>query len=149
MRVLAQLYATGSYCTCASVYQTSVSEVGRIRHQETVVLPGLSLGQSRFLPDLSQVQARLWATIVAGPGGSYGLSVRIHEDGRKAATMVRRLERLKKGQEFELTAGPQRPMRLRTRIPYRFTVEARNPRLRPAQLLAVEGRACLYFVSGS
>lgn len=149
MRVLAQLYATGAYCTCASVYQARVSEAGRIRHQATYVLPGLSLGQSRFLPDLSQVRTRLWATIVAGPGGLYGLSVRIQEDGRKAATMVRHLERLEKGQEFEITAGPQRPMRLRTRIPYRFTVEARNPRLRPPQLLTVQGRACLYFVSGS
>jgi len=147
--MLAQLYTAGSYCTCAAVYQTTVSEAGRIRHQETYTLPGLSLGQSRFLPDLSQIQTRLWATIVDGPEGLYGLSVRIQEDGQKTATMSRRLERLKKGQEFEITDGPQRPMRLRTQVPYQFTVEARNPRLRPTQLLAVEGRACLYFVSGS
>lgn len=149
MRLLSQLYATGAYCTCASVYQASVTEKGRIRHQAMYTLPGLSLGQSSYLPDLSQIKARLWGTIVTGPEGLYGLSVRIQEDGQKAATMVRRLDRLRKGQEFEITEGAQRPLRLRTRIPYRFTVEAQNPRLRPPQLLTVEGRACIYLVSGS
>lgn len=148
MRVLSQLYATGSYCTCASAYQATVTEEGRIRHQETYTLPGLSLGQGSFLPDLSQLQTRLWGTIVAGPGGLYGLSVRIQEDGQQAATMVRHLDRLERGQEFEITEGPQRPMRLRTRVPYRFTVEAQNPHLRPPQLLTVEGRACFYLASG-
>jgi hypothetical protein len=149
LRFLTQLYLIGSYCTCAVVHQEVVTETGRMRRHIKYTLPGLSLLQGGPLPDLSQVQARFWGSIVSGPEGRYSLFIRLYGEGRETEAMVRRFNRIQPGQEFEITAGPQRRLLLRTRIPYHLTVEVRNPRLRPQQRLTVKGRACFYLVSES
>lgn len=148
-RFLTQMYLQGFYCTCAAVHREVITEKGRVHRQVQYTMPGLQLRQFGSLPDLSRVHARLWGTIVDGPGGSYAVSVRIHEEGREAEALVRRLPRLQQGQEFEITAGPQQRLLLRARTPYQVTVEGENPALRPQQMLIVQGRACFYLVSGS
>jgi hypothetical protein len=112
-------------------------------------MPGLQMRQFGSLPDLSRVYARLWGTIVDGPGGSYTLSVRIHEEGHEAEALVRHLPHLRQGQEFEITAGPQQRLLLRARTPYHVLVQGANPALAPQQVLTLRGRACFYLVSGS
>ena len=149
VRFLTQLYLTGSYCTCAAVHHEVVTETGRIRRHIKYTLPGLSFRQGGFLPDLSQVHARFWGSIVSGPEGHYSLSIRLYEEGRETEAFVRRFNRIQPGQEFEITAGPQRRLLLRTRIPYHVTVEGRNPHLRPQQRLTITGRACFYLGSES
>jgi hypothetical protein len=94
------------------------------------------------------VQARLWGTIVDGPGGWYSVSVRLYEEGREAEPLVRQMARVQQGQEFEITAGPQERILLRARTPYHLLVEGENPALQPQQVLTLRGRACLYPVSG-
>jgi hypothetical protein len=146
------MYMQGFYCTCATVHREVIMEQGRVRRQVQYTMPGLQLRQFGALPDLSRVQARLWGTIVDGPGGSYTVSVRIAAEGREGRdteTLVRRLPRLRQGQEFEITNGPQQRLVLRARTPYQMTVEGENPALRPQQVLTVQGRACLYLVYGS
>jgi hypothetical protein len=148
-RLLTQMYLKGSYCTCAVGRREVVTEAGRIHRHVRFTLPGLSLRQRGPLPDLSQVLARFWGTIIYGPGGQYTLSVRIYEEGRKAEAVVLHHNQIQQGREFEITAGPQHRLLLRTRTTYHVTIEGRNPQLRPRQRLILQGRACLYLVSGS
>jgi len=148
-RFLTQMSLQGSYCTCVTLYREGVTEKGRVHRHVQYTLPGLQMRQFGSLPDLSRVYARLWGTIVDGPGGSYALSVRIHEEGREAEALVRRLSHLQQGQEFEITAGPQQRLLLRARTPYHVLVEGANPALAPQQVLTLQGRACFYLVSGS
>ena len=148
-RFLAQMSLQGSYCTCGTLYREAVTEQGRVYRHVQYTMPGLQLRQFGSLPDLSRVYARLWGTIVDGPGGSYALSVRIYEEGREAEALVRRLPRLQQGQEFEITAGPQQRLLLRARTPYHVLVEGENSALAPQQVLTLQGRACFYLVSGS
>ncbi len=149
VRFLSQLYLNGTYCTCTVEQRERVTEHGRIRRHLQYTLPGLTLGQWGTLPDLSQVQARFWGTIVTGPGGPYALSVRMYAEGQAARAFVRHLSRLHQGQEFEITSGPKQRLQLRTRTPYHVWIESRNPRLRPHQQLVLKGRACFYWGSGS
>ena len=148
-RFLTQIYLQGFYCTCTAAHREVITEKGHVRRQVQYTMPGLQLRQFGSLPDLSRVQARLWGTIVDGPGGWYAVSVRISEEGREAEALVRRLPRLQQGQELEITAGPQQRLLLRARTPYQVTVEGENPALHPQQVLTVQGRACFYLVSGS
>lgn len=147
-RLLTQMYLEGSYCTCAAVQREVVTEAGHVSRHLRYTLPGLSVRQLGPLPDLSRVQARLWGTIVHGPGGGYNLSVRIYAEGREAEALVRQIEGLQQGQEFEITAGPKERLLLRTNTPYHVLVEGENPALRPEQVLTLQGRACLYLGSG-
>ena len=148
-RFFTQMYLQGSYCTCATVHREVVTEQSRVRRHVQYTMPGLQMRQFGSLPDLSRVQARLWGTIVDGPGGWYAVSVQIYEAGREAEPLVRRLMRIQQGQEFEITAGPQQRMLLRARTPYHVTVDGENSALHPPQVLTVQGRACFYLVSGS
>ncbi|MGQ4810069.1 hypothetical protein NKDENANG_03515 [Candidatus Entotheonellaceae bacterium PAL068K] len=149
VRFLTQMYLKRSYCTCATTHREMVTEAKHIRRDFQFTLPGLSLRQPGLLPDLSQIQVRVWGTILSGPDHPYTLSVRLHEVGRKATVMVRRLTHIQKGQEFEITAGPQHRLLLRTRTPYRVVAEGWNAQLHPQQQIVLQGRACVYLVSGS
>jgi hypothetical protein len=148
VRFLTQLYLESSYCTCAALHQEIVTERGHVSRLLRYTLPGLSVRQLRPLPDLSRVQARFWGTVVSGPGGMYNLSVRLYEEGREAEAQVRQVKGVQQGQEFEITAGPQDRLLLRANIPYRLQVEGENPALQPEQVLTLQGRACVYLVSG-
>jgi hypothetical protein len=77
----------------------------------------------------------------------YNLSVRIYEEGHEAEALVRQVQHVQQGQEFEITAGPKERLLLRANIPYHVLVEGDNPALRPEQVLTLQGRACIYPVS--
>jgi hypothetical protein len=142
------MYMESSYCTCAALHQETVKEQGQVSRHLRYTLPGLSVRQLGSFPDLSRLQARLWGTIVHGPGGAYDVSVRIYEEGREAEALVRQIKRVQQGQEFEITAGPKDRLLLRANVPYHVQVEGDNPDLRPAQVLTLQGRACVYLMSG-
>ena len=149
VRFLTQLYLNRSYCTCATEHREMVTEEGHIRRSTEFALPGLSLRRPGPLPDLSQVQVRFWGTILSGPDDPYTVSVHIHQVGTEVVTMTRRLTQIHQGQEFEMTAGPQKRLLLQTRTPYRVIIEGWNTHFRPQQQLVVKGRACVYLMSGS
>ena len=147
-RFLTQMYLESSYCTCAAMHREAVKEAGQVSRRTQYTLPGLSTRQFGSLPDLSRVQARLWGTILQGPGGVYNLSVRIYEEGRETAALARQIKGVQQGQEFEITGGPKDRILLRANTPYQLVIEGSNPTLRPEQVLTLQGRACVYLVSG-
>jgi hypothetical protein len=147
-RFLTQMYFESSYCTCAALHREAVKEVGQVSRRTQYTLPGLSTRQIGSLPDLSRVQARLWGTILQGPGGVYDLSVRIYEEGRETAALARQIKGVQQGQEFEITGGSKDRIVLRANTPYQMVIEGSNPALRPEQVLTLQGRACVYLVSG-
>lgn len=146
VRFLTQMYLTGAYCTCSAQHHEVVTTQGLVRRQVQYTLPGLTIRQ-RGLPDLSQVLVRIWGKIVDGPGGVYALSVRLHTLENDTQAVVRHVEDIHQGQEFEITGGLRDRILLRTRTPYHLMIEARNPDLHPQQKLMVQGRACFYLVS--
>lgn len=148
-RFLSQMYLTGSYCTCPAQHYEVVTETGRVRRHVQYTLPGMTHQQIGLLPDLTRVWVRLWGKIVDGPGGVYILSVQQHASGDDADALVRRVENIRQGQEFEITRGTQDRIGLRTRTPYVLLVEGANPNLRPQQLLKLQGWACFYLASRS
>jgi hypothetical protein len=147
-RFLTQLYFERSYCTCAALHREVVKERGHVSRRLGYTLPGLSVRQLGSLPDLSRVQARFWGMIVNGPGGVYNLSVRFYAEGHEAEAQVRQIKQAQQGQEFEITAGPKDRIPLRANVPYQVHVEGENPALQPEQVLTLQGRACVYLMSG-
>jgi hypothetical protein len=77
----------------------------------------------------------------------YALSVRQQTPGDDIHALIRRVEDIRQGQEFEITGGPQDRIVLQTRTPYVLSVEGSNPNLRPQQLLTLQGRACFYLAT--
>jgi hypothetical protein len=147
LRFFYELYRQGSYCTCQVAHQEVVTENGRIRHEARYTLPNLPVQQFGSFLDLSQVRARLWGTIVEGPGGWYSGVIRVHEEGREVPGLVRQIQRLSQGQELEITTEADKGLLLRPNASYQVMVEGQNPALSPEQVLTLQGRACFYLVS--
>jgi hypothetical protein len=78
----------------------------------------------------------------------YNISVRIYEAGHETVALARQIKGIQQGQEFEITGGPKERVLLRANTPYQLVIEGSNPALRPEQVLTIQGRACVYLVSG-